>query len=148
MVSKLSHVFKMAEFLNSSKLIRPETGANITICQLARDLLENKRLIYFGEIHGQSQVVNMEVLILKILVEDAKNKKPPGKVTVFLEHFNLEQQSIINSYLEDIINEEELLRKYKETGDEGHNVEKYSSLLKYAKENFTSVNLNGSFVPR
>ena len=148
MVSKLTQVFKLAEFLNSSKLIKPETGASITTCQLARDLLENRKLIFFGEIHGQPQVVNMEVLLLKILVEDAKNKNPPHKVNVFLEHFNLEQQSLINSYLHDNIDEEELFKKYKETGDEGHDVEKYTPLLKYAKENFTSITLNGSFVPR
>jgi len=148
MVSKLTQVFKLAEFLNSSKLIKPETGTSITTCQLARDLLENRKLVYFGEIHGQPQVVNMEVLILKILVEDAKNKNPPHKVNVFLEHFNLEQQSLINSYMHNNIGEEELFQKYKETGDEGHDVEKYTPLLKYAKENFTSITLNGSFVPR
>ena len=108
MVSKLTQVFKMAEFLNSSKVIKPETGANITICQLARDLVENKRLIYFGEVHGHPQVVNLEVLILKILVEDAKNKDPPHKVNVFLEHFNLEHQCLIESYLEGSISEEEV----------------------------------------
>jgi len=138
----------MAEFLNSSRLIKPETGTNIKICQLAKDLLENKRLVFFGEVHGQPQVVELELLILKILVEDSKSRNPPHRVNIFLEHFNLEQQSLINSYLHDKINDEELFMKYKETGDEGHDVEKYSSLLKYAKENLTSITLNGSFVPR
>eukprot|EP00092_Neocalanus_flemingeri_P001211 GFUD01001290.1.p1 GENE.GFUD01001290.1~~GFUD01001290.1.p1 ORF type:complete len:595 (+),score=168.40 GFUD01001290.1:46-1830(+) len=149
MVSKLSQVFKMAEFMNnSSKIIKPETGVNITLCQLARDLVENKRLIYFGEVHGHSQVVGLEILILKILVEQAKSKDPPHTVNVFLEHFSLEHQPLIDSYLSDDIKEKELFDKYKEFGDEGHDVEKYASLLKYAKENLTSVKINGSFVPR
>ena len=138
-MTKLTQVFKMAEFLNSSKLIKPETGANITVYQLARDMLENRRLVFFGEIHAQPEVVNMEVLILKILVEDAKRKSPPHRVNVFLEHFSLEQQSLINSYLHGHINEEELFIKYEETGEEGHDVEKYTPLLKYAKENLTSI---------
>jgi len=149
MVSKLSQVFKTAEFMsNSSKIIKPENGAIVSICQLARDLVENKRLIFFGEIHGQAQVLDLEVLILKILVEQAKNTDPPYRINVFLEHFNLEHQPLIDSYLSDNIKEKELFEKYKETGDEGHDVEKYINLLQYAKENLTSVKINGSFVPR
>ena len=148
MVSKLSQIFKLAEFLNNSKLVRPENGMKISMCQLARDLVENKRLIYFGEIHGHPQVVDLEVLVLKILVEDAKNRNPQHKVNVFLEHFNLEHQGLINSYLQNDIDEKELLAKYSEIGDEGHEVEKYTPLLRYAKENFTTVNVNGAFVPR
>ena len=81
-------------------------------------------------------------------MEQAKSTDPPYKINVFLEHFNLEHQPLIESYLCDDIKEKELLEKYKQDGDEGHDVEKYTNLLQYAKENLSSVTINGSFVPR
>merc|ERR1719334_1253265 len=90
----------------------------------------------------------MQLGVLSILVEQTKAKNSGAGVSVFMEHFSLEHQPLLDRYQCGDLSEEELYSQYRELGEEGFTIEEYGSILRYAKDNCSSVRLKGGFVPR
>jgi len=148
MITKLTSLVKMAEAWNTSHtLVQPDGGKFLLMTALAEKLAD-KRLIYFGESHEQPEVVDLELKVLKILVEVAKSNGKGSVVNVFMEHFNFEQQDYLNQYMQGSINEEQLFKLYKESGSEGHDLEAYTNFITFARNNCTNVKLYAGFIPR
>ena len=71
MITKLSSLVKMAEAWNTCHtLVQPDGGKYLLMTSLAEKLAD-KRLIYFGESHEVPEVVDLELKVLKLLVEAA-----------------------------------------------------------------------------
>jgi len=153
MVSRMkSLIFHTAECLKEPRFLCARSGQRFAFGQHIENMICSKRLIYFGEHHEQPEVVQVQLTLLETLVNHVSRNgasSSPGCVRVFLEHFSLEQQSILDKF---ITNKEmelsELQKEYNETGEEGFSMEKYSSILEYARTQSEKVKLVASFVPR
>ena len=153
MVSRMkSLILHTAECLKEPRFLCARSGQRFAFGQHIENMICSKRLIYFGEHHEQPEVVQLQLTLLETLVNHVSRNgtsSSPGCVRVFLEHFSLEQQSILDRF---ITNKEmelsELQKEYNETGEEGFSMEKYSSILEYARTQSEKVKLVASFVPR
>ena len=133
--------------MTSFNIVQPRSGQRISFCQLMRDLRENRKLVYFAEIHSQPAIINLQLAVLQSLAEHVQRKQ--SKVHVFFEHFSIKDQSLIDEYINNpSISEEDLEKKYHECSEEGHDIEKYFPIFQFAKENANTITLNGSFIPR
>ena len=133
--------------MTSFNIVQPRSGQKTSFCQLMRDLTENRKLVYFAEIHSQPTIINLQLAVLQSLTDHVQRKK--SKVHVFLEHFSIDDQTLIDEYINNpSVSEEELEKKYHECSEEGHDIEKYFPIFQFAKENINSITLNGSFIPR
>ena len=140
-------ISKIRSLMTTFNIIQPKTGQKITFCQLSKDLTENRKLVYFGEIHSQPAIINLQNAVFQSMVEHA-NKKG-SKIHLFLEHFSIQDQTLIDEYLNNSsISEEDLERKYLDASEEGHDISTYFPILKFAKDNTSAVTVNGSFIPR
>ena len=140
-------ISKIKSLMTSFNIIQPRSAQKISFCQLLRDLTENRKLVYFGEIHSQPAIINLQLAVLQSLTEHAHRKH--SKVHVFLEHFSINDQFLIDEYINNpSISEEDLEKKYHECSEEGHDIEKYFPIFQFAKENINTISLNGSFIPR
>ena len=133
--------------MTSACLIQTSSGKRINFQHLSQDILNNRRLVYFGEIHSVPQIVELQKAVLESMTQSAIAQS--SKVHVFMEHFSIDDQQLLDKYMSDTIKtEQELCEKYEEQSSEGHDIEKYSSLFNFAKNNSTTINLHGGFVPR
>ena len=140
-------ISKIKSLMTSFNIIQPRLGQKTSFCEVLRDLTDNRKLVYFGEIHSQPAIINMQLAVLQSLKEHVQKKQ--AKVHVFLEHFSINDQSLIDEYINNpAISEEDLERKYHELSEEGHDIEKYFPIFQFAKENINTITLNGSFIPR
>ena len=140
-------ISKLRNLMTTFNIIQPGTGQKISFCQLAKDLTENRKLVYFSEIHSQPDIVSLQNAVFQSMVEHAYKKQ--AKVHLFLEHFSIEDQTLIDEYLNNSsVSEEDLERRYLDSSEEGHNIATYFPLLKFAKANIKAISLNGSFIPR
>ena len=154
MVSRLkSVIFHSAECLKEPRFLCARSGRRFAFGQHIENMICSKRLIYFGEHHEQPEVVQVQLTLLQTLVNH-QSQNPSSHlnhscVRVFLEHFSIEQQTLLDKYVHNRdMKMSELQREYKETGDEGFEVEKYSSILDFARDQSEQVKLIASFVPR
>ena len=133
--------------MTNFNIIQPKTGQKISFCQLSKDLTENRKLVYFGEIHSQPAIIGLQSAVFQSLVEHADRNG--SKIHLLLEHFSVKDQILIDEYLNNSsISEEDLERKYLDSSEEGHDIQKYFPILKFAKANITAITVNGSFIPR
>ena len=152
MVSRIkSLVLHTAECLKEPRFLCARSGKRFAFGQHVENMICSKRLVYFGEHHEQPEVVQLQFTILETLLNHVSNSQTehPACVRVFLEHFSLEQQTLLDKFVHDKEMEmSELQKEYKETGNEGFAVEKYSSILQCARAESEKVKLIASFVPR
>ena len=140
-------ISRVRNMMNSMSVIHTSTGKKVNICQMSRDIVENRKLIYFGEIHSVPRIVELQEAVLESLTNSARVQS--AKVHVFMEHFSLEDQKLIDGYVNNCIKtEQELVQKYDETSSEGHDIEKYFPIFKLAKNNPDHISLRGAFIPR
>lgn len=140
-------ISRLRSMLASVQVIQTSTGKKMNVCNLARDIVENRRLVYFGEIHSVPKIVELQQAVLESMTDAAKVNT--SKVHVFLEHFSIDDQKLIDDYIVDKIKtEKELVEKYEENSTEGHDIEKYFSIFNHVKNNSSYVELRGAFVPR
>ena len=133
--------------MTSFNILQPQSGQKIGFCQLMRDLTENRKLVYFAEIHSQPAIISLQLAVLQSLADHVHGRQ--SKVHVFLEHFSFKDQSLIDEYINNpAISEEDLEKKYHEFSEEGHDISKYFPIFQFAKENINTITLNGSFIPR
>ena len=142
MISRIKNIMS-----SSMSLIQTPVGKKISLCNVARDIVENRRIVYFGEIHSVPQIVQMQRAILEAMTDAAKAQS--AKVHVFLEHFSIDDQKLLDSYMKnDITSEQDFLQQYENTSSEGHDIDKYFPILNYVKANNSTVSVKGSFIPR
>ena len=133
--------------MTSFNIVQARSGQSASFCHVLRDLTENRKLVYFAEIHSQPTIINLQLAVLQSLTDHVQRKK--SKVHVFLEHFSIDDQTLIDEYINNpSVSEEELEKKYHECSEEGHDIEKYFPIFQFAKENINTITLNGSFIPR
>ena len=140
-------ISRVRNMMNSLNVIQTSTGKKINICHMARDIVENRKLIYFGEIHSVPNIVELQEAVLESLTKSAIAQS--SRVHVFMEHFSLDDQKLIDGYVNNNIKtEQEFVQKYDETSSEGHDIEKYVPIFKLAKNNPEHIALRGAFIPR
>jgi len=148
MVSKVRNIFSSLERLKNVTILRPESGLKLNtppLCNLAKEVT-SKKIVYIGETHSQASIVDLELAVLSVLTDHVR--LAAGSLHVFLEHFCLEQQPLLDSYVEGEISDCDLLTLYEETGDEGHDLEPYKPFFQFVKEHKDTVRLYAGFVPR
>ncbi len=74
--------------------------------------LSNVKVIFFGEDHQESQVIGLQAQLIQHLVHEKV------KVKVVMEHFDIEQQIILDKFCQNEIDLEKLFIKY-QNSDEG-----------------------------
>ena len=137
MVSRMkSLILHTAECLKEPRFLCARSGQRFAFGQHIENMICSKRLVYFGEHHEQPEVVQLQLTLLETLVNHVSRNgasSSPGCVRVFLEHFSLEQQPILDKFITNKeMNLSELQKEYNETGEEGFAMEKYSSILQLA----------------
>jgi uncharacterized iron-regulated protein len=80
------------------------------------------------------------------MVETVKERER-GVVSVVMEHFNLNQQTLLDSYMSGNLSPARLQQDY-DQGEEGHNISCYQPLLHYARQQAERVRLVAGFLPR
>jgi len=88
-------------------------------------------LIFLGEVHQRRWVIDLSLDILRHLGGG-------GGTYIGLEHFNREQQELLDAYLEGELEWEELVREYEE-GPEGFNLEYYRPLIEWGRDSGTAI---------
>ena len=153
MVSRMkSLIIHTAECLKEPRFLCARSGQRFAFGQHIENMICSKRLVYFGEHHEQPEVVQLQLTLLRTLVDHvSRNTSATSQAcaSVFLEHFSLEQQSILDKFIQDKeMDLYELQKQYNETGEEGFAMAKYSPILEYAREQPEKLKLVASFVPR
>lgn len=105
----------------------------------SKDIAQHK-LVFLGEIHSMPPIISFQREI------QAEMSKQADKLHVILEHFSFDLQELLDRYMDDEIDFEELVDRYHRMGDEGHHLEPYRDLLEDAKRQ--GVHLHAGFLPR
>lgn len=105
----------------------------------SKDIAQHK-LVFLGEIHSMPPIISFQREI------QAEMSRQSDKLHVILEHFSFDLQELLDRYMNDEIDFEQLVDKYHLIGDEGHNLEPYRELLEDAKKQ--GVHLHAGFLPR
>ena len=105
----------------------------------SKDIAQHK-LVFLGEIHSMPPIISFQREI------QAEMSKQADRLHVILEHFSFDLQEILDRYMDDEINFEQLVDEYHMIGEEGHHLEPYRDLLEDAKRQ--GVHLHAGFLPR
>ena len=155
------------------KSTQPSSGT--TVQKLVRSELQNAKLIYFGEFHGESRIIALQTQLVKELtncytnhasaITTALNDDNGGDsptLHLIMEHFSVDMQPILDKYQHTVHHQqrsesdeeeenkafEDLVNSYKEQyGTEGHNLHPYRQLLQFCRQT-DQVKLHGGFIPR
>eukprot|EP00986_Skeletonema_menzelii_P010037 scaffold4726_cov142-Skeletonema_menzelii.AAC.4 len=147
-----------------------------TVQKLVQSELQNAKLIYVGEFHGESRIISFQMQLLRELTKcyaSSGSKKTDGDAPtlhLIMEHFSQDMQPILDRYQtsqrqpaeqqneEDSKAFEELISSYNEKyGTEGHNLHPYRELLQFCRRSTAGdtdnnsgckVRLHGGFIPR
>jgi len=105
----------------------------------SKDIAQHK-LVFLGETHSMPPIISFQREI------QAEMSKQADKLHVILEHFSFDLQELLDRYMDDEIDFEQLVDKYHLIGEEGHHLEPYRDLLEDAKRQ--GVHLHAGFLPR
>jgi len=86
------------------------------------------KLVFLGEIHSMPPIISFQREI------QAEMNKQSDNLHVILEHFSFDLQELLDRYMDNEIDFDQLVDKYHETGEEGHDIEPYRYLLEDAKK--------------
>ena len=95
------------------------------------DEASSKRLVFFGEIHGETPVVKMQSKLQRSM---AQRLPDDAKLHVVMEHFSFDMQSLLDLYTRGELNMAQLQEHYDSVGTEGHQLAKYERVLKLARD--------------
>ena len=112
-----------------------------------RDVADH-RLVFLGEVHSMNSVTAFQRQVQAEMMCQQRLSQNAPKVHVVMEHFNFEQQQLLDDYMLDRYDFEGLVMKYQESGQEGHDLIPYQGLLEDAKEAGGLVQLHAGFLPR
>lgn len=102
-----------------------QSGKNLTAAQLASKL-QKYDVVFFGEYHDQSEIHQYELELLK-----AMYKAKGEKLALSMEMFEADNQSKLNNFLADTLNEEKFLAASRPWPNYGTD---YAPLVNFAKE--------------
>jgi len=105
----------------------------------SKEIAQHK-LVFLGETHSMPPIISFQREI------QSEMSKQADKLHVILEHFSFDLQELLDRYMDDEIDFEQLVDKYHLTGEEGHHLEPYRDLLEDAKRQ--GVHLHAGFLPR
>lgn len=114
--------------------------------QQEAERLASARLVVFGEIHEVPPCIQMQRRTAEAML-DAGESAGQGTLHILLEHFNFEQQHLLNGYTSESLSLHELVAQYEQQG-EGHDLFAYEPLLALARERPGHVMLHAGFIPR
>ncbi len=100
-------------------------------------------IVFFGETHENPGVISWELRVLKAL--NSLASKNNAEFIVGMEHFNTEQQNVIDAYIKNEISWRDLVDIYTE-GPEGFDLNYYKPLLDFAR--IHSIRILGLMPPR
>ncbi len=100
-------------------------------------------IVFFGETHENPSVIDWELRVLQALYTLAS--KNNVEFIVGMEHFNIEQQDVIDAYIKGNISWRDLVDIYTE-GPEGFDLDYYRSILDFARRH--SIEVVGLMPPR
>jgi uncharacterized iron-regulated protein len=138
---------------NGFRFLNPAHGTKAPV-NYVENFLKSKRVIYFGEIHSNSKIIQMQESVLDLLVNEVRSQPElRSKVVVIMEHFaGPEHQRLLDTFMSKKQNVKMpmkcFIESYDRIGEEGHNLIPYSSLLEYARENSDVVEVKAGFIPR
>ena len=137
----------MVEALQKSSTIlfrtaRSSSWGSLATCQEMLEDLAKKRMVVFGEKHGNKDVIELQTSIQQRLIQK------PGNLAIIMEQFSFEMQHLLEDYQAKKITIEELDTAYQTIGTEGHDVIGMKPFLELARENAAKVKLFGGFIPR
>ena len=111
------------------------------------------RLVFFGEIHSMPSIIAFQRQVQASMVNEVSisnnnknNQNNDAQVHVILEHFSFDLQELLDEYCSGKWTFEELVERYHELGEEGHDLYPYQELLEDAKA--YGVRLHAGFLPR
>lgn len=113
--------------------------------QSSQEVAKN-RLVFFGEVHSMPPIVAFQRQVQAAMVEQVNHSTIDAKLHVVMEHFSLDLQGILDEYCDGNLGFDELVERYHDIGEEGHNLEPYRDLLEDARKN--GVRLHAGFLPR
>ncbi len=114
-------------------LIDINSGGEATVAVLVEEASSESGLtIYLGEVHQRRWIISLSIDILERLAG------MEGELYIGMEHFNIEQQDLLDAYLEGEMEWDELVEKYEE-GPEGFDLEYYRPLIEWARDNNTHI---------
>ncbi len=111
------------------KIYDSKKQKQISVDEIVMDM-KNNDVLFFGEEHNDSIGHLLEVGIFKKL-----NEVYPGKITLSLEMFHTDVQTIVDEYLAGLISEKNFIKE----GRAWSNYKDYQPLVAYAKANQLSV---------
>jgi uncharacterized iron-regulated protein len=111
------------------KIYDTKTGEQLTITELA-DRIVNTDVLFWGEEHNDSIGHILELKMLKLL-----NERYFGKLSLSLEMFETDCQTLLNEYLGGFLNEEKFLKDARAW----NNYSDYKPLIEFAKEQKMTV---------
>ena len=95
-VIDLQMISRARAIMTSACLIQTSSGKRINFQQLSQDIVENRRLVYFGEIHSVPKIVELQKAVLESMTLAAIAQS--SKVHVFMEHFSIDDQKLLDNY--------------------------------------------------
>jgi arsenite methyltransferase len=98
------------------------------------------KLVFMGETHSMPPIISFQREI------QSEMSKQSDRLHVILEHFSFDLQEVLDRYMNDEIDFEQLVDQYHIIGEEGHYLEPYRELLEDAKRQ--GVHLHAGFLPR
>ncbi len=121
-------------------LIEITSGAEASIDRVVEEASQEGGLtIYLGEVHQRRWIISLSLDILRRIMGKG------GELYIGMEHFNQEQQEILEAFLEGDIEWEELVERYEE-GPEGFDLEYYRPLIEWARD--MGIPIYGLMPPR
>ena len=119
----------------------------------ARTLGEAK-LVVVGELHSMPPCVELQRMTAAAMLQGTPAS---GQLHIVMEHFNFEQQALLDAYAEGRLSFSQLVSEYTQ-GSEGHDLEPYEPLLRMgrrgkgaeadADHDGRRVRLHAGFIPR
>jgi len=106
-------------------------------------MIRTPHIVFFGEKHEKPNVINWELRFLQALYTLASTNN--AEFIVGMEHFNIEQQNVIDAYIKGEISWRDLIGIYTK-GPEGFNLNYYKPVLDFARIN--SIEIVGLMPPR
>jgi uncharacterized iron-regulated protein len=114
---------------------------------VAAQEIAQHRLVFLGEIHSMPPIIAFQRQVQASMVQQVSmSKNNDAQVHVILEHFSFDLQGLLDEYCSGKWTFEELVQKYHELGEEGHDLLPYQELLQDAKT--MRVRLHAGFLPR
>ena len=115
MASTAAGMFRMMDKFRTGRILQLKTCTTHNFADFTK-YLTTKKLIYFGEVHSEPPIIDLQLEVVSTLVDHVRSKNG-ARLNVFLEHFSIEQQKLLDSFMDDELTEQDFVVRYDETGN-------------------------------